>query len=729
MPVDESGAPWPYEPVDPPHDDAAPTWKCPDDTCQCALPKAGGERRSHQIILFDPAAKRMPGARCRVLEDGHLLNKEHPYADGGGAVPVEVRTGSHVLQVEWAPASLPEGPGYPYRKQYHLHLGESRDEGVERRLHNIGFSAQAELADNIRDYQRAYRKTPTGEVGDVVHELAVYHDEGTLPPLPSSKAKLGPTDQKPPPPPAGAGAKPPGGVGKKGSAGAIQMTELRVRVRTRSGRGVENAKVNIDVGGGTIERKTGKDGFIQPVLLTKDERDTASPPDQVTVRARKFHHGPDNGPGGKVVAGEAKIQAKLGPKTWDDGTPGLKLTDEDKDVARRAPFLEIVLIDAGLAQGAPASAITRRLTADEYQRELMYDHVQGDVTLAPGFEFEFDHDPSTTDFDPCTAKCTIKSPKADSRVALKDGKIGPVTWYSLAVVLRGLKSSADVIPGHRFLRGRFIWESLKLVWMDQRHVVGLVRLCKKMNKDHGLVAIYTQGVGGNNVGGSNHDHGLGVDFGGGSKAPPLKESRQEKGWQMTARLGVDFIVDLHWGDAPQWDPVLVAQDPDNKKGIWKRLATPDMTSHWERDTSGARTRVHYRLDPPPFDEAVPAGTDPALKAQLEKVKPHFETARDLFKAVFDFATAEYSDDNEILGTLPAGTTDGPPTPISSQEVHRTIHPDYAKPSKTAAETEDGKPGKDGRGAHQNHIHFQLGPTFYSHFDAAKGKKVPTPRLT
>jgi hypothetical protein len=149
------------------------------------------ERQPHRVVFHDCEAKRMPGARCRVFENGQLINKEDPYADPSGCVTVQIRQGSRVLELEWAPSELPEGPEYPYRRQYYLVLGKG-EQGVRRRLHNIGFSAHPTLEENVRDFQRAYLQRPTGRASHVARTVADYHDKGLLPPIASARTRTQP---------------------------------------------------------------------------------------------------------------------------------------------------------------------------------------------------------------------------------------------------------------------------------------------------------------------------------------------------------------------------------------------------------------------------------------------------------------------------------------------------------------------------------------------------------
>src|SRR4051812_32362507 len=150
MQVDESGAPWPYSLVEIGDDEGVPTWKCPEGFCDCAIHDGEHDRIDHQVLFFDENAVRMPGARCRILENGQLVNKNAPFADGGGGVAVKIRASTRVLDIEWAPPECPETLGYPFRKRYHVDLGEDGDESLRRRLHNLGFPPDPAMEDGIR---------------------------------------------------------------------------------------------------------------------------------------------------------------------------------------------------------------------------------------------------------------------------------------------------------------------------------------------------------------------------------------------------------------------------------------------------------------------------------------------------------------------------------------------------------------------------------------------------
>jgi hypothetical protein len=184
MKTDASGAPWPYPLLEDDEDDeGTPTWKCPGGVCDCEIHEGDAERIDHQILFFDENAERMTGARCRILENGRLINKHAPFADGG-LVLVKIRKSTRVLDIEWAPAECPEMTGYPFRKRYHVDLGADGDESVSRRLHNLGFPPEPAIEDGVRRFQQTYLQSPTGAVADVQAQLVPDHDKGTLPPVP-----------------------------------------------------------------------------------------------------------------------------------------------------------------------------------------------------------------------------------------------------------------------------------------------------------------------------------------------------------------------------------------------------------------------------------------------------------------------------------------------------------------------------------------------------------------
>jgi hypothetical protein len=95
------------------------------------------DRVEHTVILYDEHALRMPFARVRVFESGRLLEPEQ--ADVTGAVQLMLRRSTKSLQLEWAPAALPIRLQLPYRKRYHVDLGEKPSHAALSRLDNLGF--------------------------------------------------------------------------------------------------------------------------------------------------------------------------------------------------------------------------------------------------------------------------------------------------------------------------------------------------------------------------------------------------------------------------------------------------------------------------------------------------------------------------------------------------------------------------------------------------------------
>jgi hypothetical protein len=209
-------APWPYgEPARESDKEAAPRWECIDGTCECHPVESEDDLVPHHVTLFDADAVRMPGARCRVWRGATLVNRGQPYADGNGGVELELTRRDRTLLVEWAPSDVPADPNLPYRISYHVDLGRELEDGVARRLHNIGFCLAPSLEDNVRAFQRTYGPPGapvTGRPEDIDAQLAAYHDAALLPPLVHDGAL---------PPPAPGSATP-------GEAGSAREAVMRI---------------------------------------------------------------------------------------------------------------------------------------------------------------------------------------------------------------------------------------------------------------------------------------------------------------------------------------------------------------------------------------------------------------------------------------------------------------------------------------------------------------------
>lgn len=172
--------PWPYPPYEGPFS-TKPTWECPGGTCQCHPVPEDEPLEEHVIVFYDPQGKRMPGARCRVYEAGRLLTPDPTSSDGAGELRVELRASTSTVRVEWSPPDMPPHDFLPFHKTYHVKMSdESGDTGLDRRLANLGFSRGKRREDNVRDYQRAYSREPTGSADEIRLEVLDRHDSGTV---------------------------------------------------------------------------------------------------------------------------------------------------------------------------------------------------------------------------------------------------------------------------------------------------------------------------------------------------------------------------------------------------------------------------------------------------------------------------------------------------------------------------------------------------------------------
>lgn len=182
--VDETGAPWPYDPPKPAdaQPPLVPSWECPEGICVCHEQEGHRVPFAHTITFFDEWAVRMPGARCRVFRNGVLLNVAEPYANEAAAVTVQLRAHTVWLELEWAPAACPKDDRYPFRKRYHVVVTRGLEARVQRRLSNIGYVLHRSLRTNLLDFQEEYGLPRTGKPTDAEPYLIGYHDGAALPP-------------------------------------------------------------------------------------------------------------------------------------------------------------------------------------------------------------------------------------------------------------------------------------------------------------------------------------------------------------------------------------------------------------------------------------------------------------------------------------------------------------------------------------------------------------------
>jgi hypothetical protein len=159
----------------------SPDWTCPDGVCECA--PLGGEDDAYElsVMLCAHDGERMPGARCRVLVHGKVVNEDTPHADGEGWITVALAHAPQTVLLEWAPPDTPADPIYPYRRYYFVDTRADDDEGLRRRLHNLGYTKHRSVAENVATFQRDYGLPTSGRIADIETELVTFHDEGRVP--------------------------------------------------------------------------------------------------------------------------------------------------------------------------------------------------------------------------------------------------------------------------------------------------------------------------------------------------------------------------------------------------------------------------------------------------------------------------------------------------------------------------------------------------------------------
>lgn len=176
-------AAWPYDDDPSPEKVTELTWRCPGDLCDCAELHEDEPLESFSVLLRSHEGKVMAGARCRVLVHDRVVNEDTPNADGDGRITVEIPRAPTFARVEWAPADTPKEPIYPYRRRYYVDVKEQpRVEAARRRLHNLGFSSQENMRENVKAYQRHYGfPYINGFLDDIEDDLTAHHDDGVVP--------------------------------------------------------------------------------------------------------------------------------------------------------------------------------------------------------------------------------------------------------------------------------------------------------------------------------------------------------------------------------------------------------------------------------------------------------------------------------------------------------------------------------------------------------------------
>ena len=137
------------------------------------------------IRLLDPYAKPIPKARYRLT-----IGQQQPWegiADEDGWLVIREVEIPPTCHVQWSRPTADEqiatgetqatAIDYEYELEVYVELEESNEEeAMKRRLHNLGYSSEADLAGNIKAFQHDYGRPETGEIQDIRDVLIDWHD-------------------------------------------------------------------------------------------------------------------------------------------------------------------------------------------------------------------------------------------------------------------------------------------------------------------------------------------------------------------------------------------------------------------------------------------------------------------------------------------------------------------------------------------------------------------------
>jgi hypothetical protein len=496
------------------------------------------------------------------------------------------------------------------------------------------------------------------------------------------------------------------------------------------------------------------------------------------------HHGPVVPVGAPFKGGPAEVPIEVGMNLFV--VPGQPRTLEVRWGAPRVAHfnyrgkkivgVEVTLVEGGSLGVEHAEIRTRRLSVkpkeppadaepgthaglSEVDAELLYHIAHGNVALTEQTDFEFEHDETLDDCVPGRCGIVPRAPHPSSadpaftseeeefpyvpKIAVRNGVAG-----GLRVL--GLASVGDLYkPGpasFRFTNGY-------IVHQNPRNVVGLLRLCVQLSRQHEVRSLLSVGfiryyslkdlqistepvseapVDWKKLKRDAHGRGRAVDVAGVMLDHPMELASQdsfyprpggspELAWRdPTATLRSfetkeyaaerDFLVYPHWGKVPMLvkDEHGVRRRVDGEQSPWVSMQFSDAF----RPKLPSKGRIFYRLENlgDPVHPDTPDQRIQLLPAHVMTPR-HYELARDLFRFVYEFFAQEYSHRDRLLGNLDelqskrirpdpderqrAEVDDTGAAPTLIGEVGGfVLHPDV--------------PSAGTRRHHQNHIHANLG---------------------
>jgi hypothetical protein len=290
------------------------------------------------------------------------------------------------------------------------------------------------------------------------------------------------------------------------------------------------------------------------------------------------------------------------------------------------------------------STVAQNLTADQAQKILFYLCGQKKLKFV-NYEYDGDGRPFFT---------------------LKGTTVQPPATAPLHYRIAG-----DDVFGVEFRYGIYSKDSLQLYGVEYRNAVLVCRMASGLKQTFGATVLYHAGIGKRGGdSGDAHDDGRAIDFAG------IEGTRNNQSYRIT--------VAEHWSNQPVSMPV-----------------------DWTEPVTRKTYKMGQRLDPPmqgdPKVERDPWPTSFSnTYFRLDKTRnPHLDQtknpslANDVFKWVYDLGAAQGSDT-----ATGAKTGTEAITSIGSQSSN-ILHPDYG-----SANTP--KTSKNGRAAHYDHIHMQIG---------------------